>query len=75
MTDEIASHHGTHLRYDTIRLSMANLGPVNPLPPLAGMLDPPFSLDTTGIPEEIRRGIAYGYAANMAPYLYQDGYG
>ncbi|HYJ68810.1 MAG TPA: DUF5107 domain-containing protein, partial [Nocardioidaceae bacterium] len=47
----------------------------NPLPPLAGMLDPPFSLDTTGIPEEIRRGIAYGYAANMAPYLYQDGYG
>jgi hypothetical protein len=75
VTDEIASHDGTRLRHDTIRLPMADLGPVNPLPPLAGMLDPPFGLDTTGVPEEIQRGIAYGYPDNMLPYLHQDGYG
>jgi hypothetical protein len=75
MTDEIASHDGTRLRHDIVRLPMADLGPVNPLPPLAGMLDPPFGLDTTGLPEEIRRGIAYGHPDNMLPYLHQDGYG
>jgi Domain of unknown function (DUF5107) len=76
MTDpvEIASHDDVRLTLDTLRLPMAPIGEPNPLPPLSGLLDPPFGLDTLDVPDDIRRGMAYGQVDNLLPYLHQDGY-
>jgi tetratricopeptide (TPR) repeat protein len=71
---EVASHGGVRLTLDTVRLPMTPIGEPDPLPPLAGLLDPPFGLDTLDVPDDIRRGMAYGQVDNLAPYLHQDGY-
>ncbi|WP_232662635.1 DUF5107 domain-containing protein [Pseudonocardia sp. TRM90224] len=54
---------------------MAAVGPVNPMPPVAGMLDPPYALDLTEASPAVRRGAEYGRVRTVLPYLLQDGYG
>lgn len=54
---------------------MSALGPANPLPPVAGMLDPPYRLDFSDAPREIVDGAGYGQVTTVLPYLLQDGYG
>ncbi|MGH3716666.1 MAG: DUF5107 domain-containing protein, partial [Micromonosporaceae bacterium] len=65
----------TELRVETLRLPVAELGELNPLPPLAGPLESPFTLDTSGLPASIVRGTRYGHVPHLMPYLTQDGYG
>jgi uncharacterized protein DUF5107 len=72
---EIVSRGGVRLSFETLRLPVADLGELNPLPQLDGLLDPPFELDTTGLPDDMRDGIAYGRVDNLMPYMHQDGYG
>ncbi|WP_189055837.1 DUF5107 domain-containing protein [Longimycelium tulufanense] len=50
------------------------MGPENPLPPLAGMLDPPYKPDFSEVPDEIENGARYGQVSTVVPYLVQDGY-
>lgn len=54
-------------------LPVAELGPVNPLPPVAGPPAKPYEL-VGGLPEEIVRNAAYGHPRTVMPYLTQDGY-
>jgi hypothetical protein len=71
---EIVSRGDVRVSFETLRLPVADIGDPNPLPQLDGPLDPPFELDTTGLPDAIRDGIAYGHVDNLMPYLHQDGY-
>jgi hypothetical protein len=72
---EIVSRGDVRLSFETVQLPVADIGELNPLPKLDGLLDPPFELDTTGLPDDIRDGVAYGQVDNLMPYLHQDGYG
>lgn len=56
-------------------LPVAELGPVDPLPPLAGPPAAPYELAGGDLPDEIVRNAAYGYPRTLLPYLVQDGYG
>ncbi|MGH3479159.1 MAG: DUF5107 domain-containing protein [Nocardioidaceae bacterium] len=72
---EIVTGGDVRLSFETLRLPVADVGELNPLPQLDGLLDPPFELDTAGLPDDIREGIAYGHVDNLMPYLHQDDYG
>jgi hypothetical protein len=63
----------TDLRTETLRLPMADVGNVNPLPPLGPVVQP-YRLDTSALPDEMARGIRYGHVDNVMPYLMQDDY-
>jgi Domain of unknown function (DUF5107) len=65
----------TSVRLQWLSLEMADLGPVNPLPPLAPDGDLHAAQDVVQVPEEMRRTIGYGRVPTIAPYLLQDGYG
>jgi uncharacterized protein DUF5107 len=62
------------LRVDSVRLPVAGIGPVNPLPPVAGPPAAPYRLGG-GLPAEIARNAGYGTPRTLLPYLVQDGYG
>ncbi|KIA73825.1 TPR repeat-containing protein [Arthrobacter sp. MWB30] len=57
----------------TISLTMAELGPLNPLPVVAAELDQPYTVGE-GVPEELQASARYGVVPNIYPYLMQDGY-
>ncbi|MDI2036727.1 DUF5107 domain-containing protein [Paenarthrobacter nitroguajacolicus] len=61
------------LTVTTIALTMADLGPLNPLPVVAAELDQPYTVGE-GVPEELQASARYGVVPNVYPYLMQDGY-
>ncbi|MCL7380531.1 DUF5107 domain-containing protein [Streptomyces sp. 35G-GA-8] len=64
----------SELRITDLTMPTADLGPVNPLPPLFSGMDS----HVAGIDEaddEMRRNVAYGRVRTVLPYLKQDGYG
>ena len=61
------------LTVTTISLTMAELGPLNPLPVVAAELDQPYTVGE-GVPEELQASARYGVVPNIHPYLMQDGY-
>ena len=56
-------------------LPAAELGPVNPLPPVAAMPESPYEADVAGLPDDIAANLRYGQVTSIHPYLLQDGYG
>ena len=62
------------LRIETWTMPSADLGPENPLPPLASGRDLHAVESAPGIPEEMLRNMAYGHLPNTLPYTMQDGY-
>ncbi|MGF6832926.1 hypothetical protein QF015_001091 [Paenarthrobacter sp. TE4293] len=63
----------SNLTVTTIPLTMAELGPLNPLPVVAAELDQPYTVGE-GVPEELQASARYGVVPNVYPYLMQDGY-
>ncbi len=63
----------SNLTVTTISLTMAELGPLNPLPVVAAELDQPYTVGE-GVPEELQASARYGVVPNVYPYLMQDGY-
>ncbi|MGR0158681.1 DUF5107 domain-containing protein [Paenarthrobacter nitroguajacolicus] len=63
----------SNLTVTTISLTMAELGPLNPLPVVAAELDQPYTVGE-GVPEELQASTRYGVVPNVYPYLMQDGY-
>jgi tetratricopeptide (TPR) repeat protein len=63
------------LRFQTLNMPAADLGPENPLPPLINdqELHVAQSVDPA-VPAEMRRNMAYGHLSNLLPYSMQDGY-
>ncbi|MGW8557691.1 DUF5107 domain-containing protein [Streptomyces tubercidicus] len=60
---------------DVLSIDAAELGPENPLPPLAATADVNPNVEAGDADEEMRRNMAYGRMPTMLPYLTQDGYG
>ena len=65
----------SELRLETLSMPTADVGPVNPLPPLSAVADLHSSTDTGAADPEMRRNIGYGRVGSALPYLLQDGYG
>ncbi len=65
----------SELRIETWTIPGADLGPENPLPPLASGEDlhQTFSV-SSDIPEDIQRNLHYGQVSGILPYSMQDGY-
>ncbi|WP_426006253.1 DUF5107 domain-containing protein [Paenarthrobacter sp. NyZ202] len=63
----------SNLIVTTLTLSMADVGPLNPLPVVASELDQPCTVGE-GVPEELQASARYGLVPNVYPYLMQDGY-
>lgn len=63
----------SNLTVTTITLTMAETGPLNPLPVVAAELDQPYTVGE-GVPEELQASARYGVVPNIYPYLMQDGY-
>ena len=68
----------SELRLESLTVPTADVGAVNPLPPLFG--PPPaqtiHDLGDTGVVDaELRRNVGYGRVDSVLPYLLQDGYG
>ncbi|WP_347877635.1 DUF5107 domain-containing protein [Paenarthrobacter sp. MSM-2-10-13] len=61
------------LTVTTVSLTMAELGPLNPLPVVAAELDQPYTVGE-GVPEDLQASARFGVVPNMYPYLMQDGY-
>ncbi|NOR82725.1 MAG: DUF5107 domain-containing protein [Ardenticatenales bacterium] len=64
----------SELRIETWTMPSADLGPENPLPPLASGRDLHAVESAPGIPGEMLRNMAYGRLSNALPYTMQDGY-
>lgn len=64
----------SELRFETYRMPAADLGPENPLPPLANKEDVHATITGPDIPPEMARNMAYGHIPNVMPYTMQDGY-
>lgn len=65
----------SELRLDYWHMPGAELGPENPLPPLAPPADVHASVSMVpDIPEEDQRYVGYGNVSSCLPYLMQDGY-
>jgi tetratricopeptide (TPR) repeat protein len=64
------------LRPETMLMPGADLGPENPLPPLRAAFDlhAPDAGEMVGIPDDVRRNMAYGHISTILPYTLQDGY-
>jgi hypothetical protein len=69
----VAVTANSNLSVTTISLTMAELGPLNPLPVVAAELDQPYTVGE-GVPEELQASARYGVVPNVYPYLMQDGY-
>jgi hypothetical protein len=65
----------SELRLETLTMPTAEVGPVNPLPPLFSAADLHTVLDPGEADAEMRRNIGYGRVGSVLPYLVQDGYG
>ncbi|HEY8454531.1 MAG TPA: DUF5107 domain-containing protein [Actinopolymorphaceae bacterium] len=55
-------------------LPVAELGPLNPLPPFADTRTFPVDLPLETFPEHMAAGMRYGLPRSIYPYLVQDGY-
>lgn len=64
----------SELRIETWTMPSADLGPENPLPPLASGGDLHAVDSAPGIPDEMLCNMAYGHLPNTLPYTVQDGY-
>lgn len=62
------------MRVETRSLALADLGPESPLPSVAPLLEPPYTVGGD-IPPHIVAGARYGKARNIHPYQLQDAYG
>ena len=65
----------TELRLETLTMPTAEVGPVNPLPPLFSTADLHTVADPGEADAEMRHNIGYGRVHSVLPYLVQDGYG
>ena len=65
----------TELRLETLTMPTADVGPVNPLPPLFSTADLHTVADPGEADAEMRHNIGYGRVHSVLPYLVQDGYG
>ena len=65
----------TELRLETLTMPTADVGPVNPLPPLVSIDDLHTVVDPGEADAEMRRNLGYGRVGSVLPYLLQDGYG
>ena len=63
----------SNITVSTLTLTMAELGPLNPLPVVGSELEEPYSVGE-GVPEELQAATRYGVVPNVYPYLMQDGY-
>ncbi|MHA7985853.1 DUF5107 domain-containing protein [Rathayibacter sp. CAU 1779] len=59
---------------DEITMPSGDLGPTDPLPPIAGSGDLHKDVDGDGLDDELRFGLGYGKVDTVLPYLMQDGY-
>ena len=66
----------SELRFETLTMPGADVGPENPLPPLrrGGQPRKPDPERYPGFPPEMLRNMAYGNVANYLPYTMQDQY-
>ena len=64
----------SELRIETLTMPAADVGPENPLPPLAAPKDAHAIKDAPGVSDEMLRNIAYGRVPNPLPYTIQDRY-
>ena len=62
------------LRLETTSLPSASLGPVNPLPPLAGAPQLHANVDAADLDDEMRTNLEHGRITSLLPYLVQDRY-
>ena len=65
----------SELRLETLTMPTADVGPVNPLPPLFSTADLHTVVDPGDADDEMRHNIGYGRVRSVLPYLVQDGYG
>ena len=65
----------SELRLETLTMPTADVGPVNPLPPLFSSTDVHAGIDPGDADAELRDNISYGRVHSVLPYLVQDGYG
>ncbi|NNC11470.1 DUF5107 domain-containing protein [Planctomonas sp. JC2975] len=59
---------------DEITMPSGDLGPTDPLPPIAGSGDLHKDAGGEGLDDEMRFGLGYGKVDTVLPYLMQDGY-
>ncbi|MGV9264205.1 DUF5107 domain-containing protein [Kitasatospora sp. NPDC003701] len=64
----------SELRLTALALPTAQVGPVNPLPPLFAGADLHEVADASQADDEMRYNIGYGRVPSVMPYLLQDGY-
>jgi hypothetical protein len=64
----------TDLRIEQIELPTADIGDVNPLPPLFAGGNADKVADMTAAPDDMRTNAGYGRVCSICPYLLQDGY-
>jgi hypothetical protein len=65
----------SELRLESLTMPTAEVGPVNPLPPLFSAADLHTVVDPGEADAEMRHNIGYGRVRSVLPYLVQDGYG
>ena len=65
----------SELRLETLTMPTADVGPVNPLPPLFATADLHAVVDPGEADAEMRHNVGYGRVRSVLPYLVQDGYG
>jgi hypothetical protein len=65
----------SELRLETLSMPTAEVGPVNPLPPLFSTADLHTVVDPGEADAEMRHNVGYGRVRSVLPYLVQDGYG
>jgi hypothetical protein len=65
---------GPGLRLETLTVPAADIGPVNPLPPLTGPMDPHQQVQAPFADPEMAANLDYGRLDSVLPYLAQDGY-
>ncbi len=65
----------SELRLETLTMPTADVGPVNPLPPLFSTADLHTVVDPGEADADMRHNIGYGRVRSVLPYLVQDGYG
>ncbi len=65
----------SELRLETLTMPTAEVGPVNPLPPLFSTADLHTVVDPGEADAEMRHNVGYGRVGSVLPYLVQDGSG
>ncbi|MEV0838710.1 DUF5107 domain-containing protein [Actinocatenispora sera] len=64
----------SRVRIESLSLPKADIGPVNPLPPVAGPPATPYRLSIEELPAAVVRNAGHGTPRTLLPYLTQDGY-